>query len=141
VIDPLRLLERVHGHVGWLTAALLVHPALVLPRRAHVTVALATASATLSAALGVGVYGPYRESLRAAIFAESARIGWLFERKEHLAFGAVVFAWIGAIAYAAGQRASSDRLTKLARRAFLISAALALLVAALGTYVASFRSF
>jgi hypothetical protein len=138
VIDTLRLLERIHGHVGWLTAALLVHPAFALRR---LSVTLATAGATLSAALGFWIYGPYREELRSAIFTEAPRIGWLFERKEHLSFGAVLFAWVGALAYAAGQRAAGDRFTRLARSAFLISAALAFAVAALGTYVASMRSF
>ena len=42
-------------------------------------------------------------------------IGLLFERKEHLAFGAVVLAWAGAAAYFAAPRRRSPRASACAR--------------------------
>ncbi|MDP9148378.1 MAG: hypothetical protein M3O36_00335, partial [Myxococcota bacterium] len=111
LLDPLRLEEHVHGHLGWLAVAALVHPAILLRgprRRAHFAVGLAVALVSVTGALGVLLYGPYRDRLRQPLFARSAAIGYLFERKEHLAFGAFVFAWAGAIAYAAELRADGS---------------------------------
>ena len=101
-IDGLSLVEHIHGHAGWLAAIALIHPAVVLrrpSRRAHLAVVLATVLVTLTAALGLALYGPYREALRQPIFASAPVVGYLFERKEHLAFGAVFLAWAGASAY------------------------------------------
>jgi hypothetical protein len=147
LLDPVRLIEHVHGHLGWLAAAVLVHPAIVLrsrTRRAHVAVGLATAFVTVAAALGVWLYVAYRERLKQGIFIHAPSVGLLFERKEHLAFGAVIMAWAGAAAYAAAERATPETratLRTIAFRAFCASAALAVLVAVLGTIVAVYRSF
>ena len=147
LLDPLRLFEHIHGHLGWLAAATLVHPAIVLrsrTRRAHLAVGLSTALVTVAAAMGVGIYGAYRERLKQGIFLQAPVMGLLFERKEHLAFGAVVLAWAGAAAYFAAPAATPktrDRLRVVAFRAFCASAALGLVVAALGTVVATYRSF
>lgn len=68
----------------------------------------------------------------------------MFERKEHLAFGAVVLAWAGAAAYFAAPRATPkmrETLRTIAFRAFCASAALAVLVALLGTIVAVYKTF
>ncbi|MDF2695035.1 MAG: hypothetical protein K0S65_3418 [Labilithrix sp.] len=146
-LDPLRLSEHVHGHLGWLVAALLVHPAIVLrnpKRRAHLAVALATAAVTIVGASGAWLYVAYRAELKQGIFAHAPAIGLLFERKEHLAFGAVVFAWAGCAAYFGAARATPHvqaLLRTIAFRAFVASAALALVVAALGTIVAVYKSF
>ena len=143
----LRLLEHVHGHLGWLAAAVLVHPAVVLRdrrRRAHLAVALATGGVTVGAALGLLLYVWWRELLKQQVFFEAPAIGLLFERKEHLAFGAVVLAWAGAAAYFAAPRASGatrERLRTIAFRAFVAAAALAIAVAAIGTYVAAHATF
>jgi hypothetical protein len=147
LLDPVRLIEHVHGHLGWLAAAVLVHPAIVLrsrTRRAHVAVGLATAFVTVAAALGVWLYVAYRERLKQGIFIHAPSVGLLFERKEHLAFGAVIMAWAGAAAYVAAERATPETratLRTIAFRAFSASAALAVLVAVLGTIVAVYRSF
>jgi hypothetical protein len=146
-LDPLRLIEHVHGHLGWLSAAILVHPAIVLrsrERRAHLAVGLATTFVTVASAVGVWLYVSYQEKLKQGIFISAPGIGLLFERKEHLAFGAVVLAWAGACAYFAAPRATEQTRTLLrtiAFRAFAASAALAILVAVLGTVVAVYRSF
>jgi hypothetical protein len=149
-LDPSRLGEHVHGHLGWLAAIALVHPALLLrdpARRAHLAVALAVVLATVAAGIGVALYPAYRETLRDPIFVAAPGVGYLFERKEHLAFGAVLFAWVGAVAYvSAGFRpADADDRRRLLRRAahiaFVASAALAIATAVLGVLVASYRTF
>jgi hypothetical protein len=136
-MDTTRLFEHVHGHVGWLAAAVLIHPGILLrrpERRAHLAVGLATAFVTVAAALGAWLYVPYRARLKQGIFVDAPVYGLLFERKEHLAFAAVLFAWAGAAAYFGGRRT-------IALRSFAASATLATSVAALGTVVASYRSF
>lgn len=146
-LDTLRLVERIHGHLGWLAVALLVHPAIVLRnprRRAHLAVALSTGAVTLGAAIGAWLYVDYRAQLRRGIFLEAPSLGLMFERKEHLAFAAVLLAWAGCAAYFGAPRAAPElnaMLRKTAFRAFVASATLAMVVAVLGTWVAVFRSF
>lgn len=136
-MDTTRLFAHVHGHLGWLAAAALLHPAIVLRRkdkRARLAVGLATGFATFAAALGAWLYVPYRAQLKQRIFLDAPAYGLLFERKEHLAFAAVLFAWAGAAAYASDHRV-------LSQRSFAAAAALAIIAAAVGTIVASYRSF
>jgi hypothetical protein len=146
-LDPLRLLEHIHGHLGWLSAAILVHPALLLrskTRRADLAVGIATALVTAGSALGLWLYVAYRDALKQAIFLHAPGYGLLFERKEHLAFGALLLAWAGGAAYFAARRAAEPVRTTLrtiAYRAYVASAALALIVAVLGTVVAVYKSF
>ena len=147
LLDPLRLTEHIHGHLGWLAAAILIHPAVVLrsrTRRAHLAVALATVFITVAAGIGAWIYVAYRERLKQGIFMHAPVVGLLFERKEHLAFGAVLLAWTGAAAYFAALRATPptrERLRTIAFQSFCASAALSVLVAILGTVVAVYRSF
>lgn len=147
LLEPARLFEHVHGHLGWLAAATLLHPAIVLrsrTRRAHLAVGLSTGLVTVAAAIGTWLYVFYRERLKQGIFIHAPSMGLLFERKEHLAFGAVLLAWAGAAAYFAAPRAPSDtqqRLRTLAFHAYCASAALAVLVAVLGTVVATYKTF
>jgi hypothetical protein len=146
-LDVVRVAEHVHGHLGWLSAAALLHPAILLrnPRRkAHLSVGLSTGFATCVGALGAWLYGPYRDRLKQHIFIEARWVGLMFERKEHLAFGAILLAWAGASAYAAaiGARPTLQaQLRAFAFRAFVLSSALALVTACLGTLVASFKTF
>lgn len=147
--DAARLGEHVHGHLGWLAAIALAHPAIFLRRlgrRAHLSVALAVGLATLTGALGATLYPAYRDRLRQPIFASAPTLGALFERKEHLAFGAVLLAWVGAVTYATAQFrcddvGMSDALRKAAHWAFVAAALLAVATAVLGTVVASYRTF
>jgi uncharacterized membrane protein len=147
LIDPVRIQEHVHGHIGWLAAIALIHPAIVLRRtnrRAHLAVGLAVGVVTLAAGLGVAIYGDYRDQLRQSIFQQARGIGYLFERKEHLAFGAVVLAYAGAVAYVAATRLEGDtqaRLRKAAHWAFVAAAAMAVVTAALGTVIAAYKTF
>jgi hypothetical protein len=146
-LEFLRVREHVHGHLGWLAALALIHPAILLRRagrRAHWAVGFAVGLVTVAAAMGLSFYDAYRERLRQPIFASAPAIGYLFERKEHLAFGVVAFTWIGAITYAAAISADAtlrDPLRRVAHRAFVISATLAVIAATLGTAVAAYKTF
>ncbi len=146
-LDPMRVLEHVHGHLGWLSAASLLHPAIVLRnprRRAHLAVGLSVAFVTATGAIGAYLYGPYRDTLKQQIFIHTPSVGYLFERKEHLAFGAVLLAWAGAIAYAAATRAEEGLrapLRTFAFRAFVGACLLTVCTAVLGVAVAVVRTF
>ena len=144
----LRVLERIHGHGGWLAVAALLHPAIILrnpKRRAPLSVALSTSFATAFGLLGAYIYPQYRLRLKQRIFMESPSIGWLFERKEHLAVGAIAFALAGCIAHFATRTFDDDAhrvvVARLAHRSFVVSFVLALTVAILGVVVASHKSF
>jgi hypothetical protein len=144
----LRVLERIHGHLGWLTVAALLHPAIILRnplRRARLSVALATLFAVATALLGGYIYPLYRERLKQHIFIEAPRVGWLFERKEHLAVGAVGLALVGCVAHLSApifeDQAIRKSVARLAHRAFVGAFVIGLLVAAFGVAVASFKSF
>jgi hypothetical protein len=146
-IDPVRLAERIHGHLGWLAAIALMHPAILLrhiKRRAHLSVGLAVGGVTAVFALGCAIYPAYRERLRQHIFQEGRPIGYLFERKEHLAFGALLLAWAGGLAYVSAMRVEGparDSLRRASHLAFVLACVLALVTASLGIVVASFKSF
>jgi uncharacterized membrane protein len=147
LIDPLRIEEHLHGHIGWLAAIALIHPAVVLrrtTRRAHLAVGLSVGMVTVAGGLGAGIYGDYREKLRQSIFQQARVMGYLFERKEHLAFGAVLLAYAGALAYVVATRLQGDareRLRRAAHWSFVAAAVMAVLTAALGTVVAAYRTF
>jgi hypothetical protein len=144
----LRLLEHVHGHLGWLSVAALLHPAILLRnarRRARLSVSLATGFVLVTAVLGATIYPLYRERIKQHLFIEAPRIGWMFERKEHLAVGAVAFAVAGCAAHLTAPLVADERIHRtlavVAHRAFLVAFALALTAAVLGVAVASYRSF
>ena len=145
--DPIRIWERVHGHLGWLAAIALVHPAIMLrryKRKAHLSVALSVGIVSTVFGIGLAIYPDYRERLRQHIFIEGRPIGYLFERKEHLAFGAVLLAWAGAITCFAAMRVEGDTRDSMRRAshwAFVAAAVLTLVTASLGIVVAAFKTF
>jgi alpha-beta hydrolase superfamily lysophospholipase len=134
--QTLRIVEHIHGHSGWLAAVALLHPAIVLRRNrgGAWAVGLATGLVTVVAGVGVWLYTPFREHVRQRLFQTAPSVGMLFERKEHLAFGAVMFAWVGALAYVGKQRV-------LSHRAYVAAAGIAITAAILGTVAASYRTF
>jgi hypothetical protein len=143
-----RALAHVHGHLGWLAVAALAHPAWLLrtgERRARGAVGGATALTTLAVGLGLWLYPHYRACIKHDLFVEAAAFGWLFERKEHAAFGALAFAWAGCLAHAAtppaGEPAQKRSLARAAWVAFVCATLCALGAAAAGTAVASKRGF
>jgi hypothetical protein len=144
----LRVAEHVHGHMGWLSAAALLHPAILLrnpKRRAKLAVAVTTAFVTASGLLGAWIYPDYRAQLKQQIFIHTPKIGWLFERKEHLAVGAIGFAWIGCIAHLTAWSFADDALkgtvSVMAHRAYVIAFLLCLVVATIGVVVATHSTF
>lgn len=144
----LRVLERIHGHMGWLAVAALLHPAILLRnprRRARLSVGLAVASVVVVGALGGVIYPPYRALLKQRIFLERPALGWMFERKEHLAVGAIVFALVGGALHLTAPLFPGEEARLLAARAahrsFVFAFAFALVVAVLGVAVASYSSF
>ena len=143
----LRVAEHLHGHLGWLAAAALVHPAVILrkaERRAHLAVGLGVGIATTAAVMGMALYPSYREQLKPTIFADATSVGLAFERKEHLAFGAIMMAWAGASAYVASRLAAAGAAAPLRRAShacFVVAALFAVVTAVLGTCVAAYRTF
>lgn len=94
--DWLRVAERLHGHLGALAVVALLHPVVLLRdprRRASWSVGLATALVSSVFAGGIALYPAYRAQLKRSIFVDAPTLGWMFERKEHLAFAAMAFAW------------------------------------------------
>ena len=143
----LRLLERVHGHIGWLAVIALIHPAVLLKRpgrRARLAVLLTALTVTAAGGMGAWIYPDYRVLVKPLLFQDAPAIGWWFERKEHLAVGALSLTWIGALAHFGHPycpAAQQPGLARIAHRAFIIALLLTAAVASIGTVVASYRSF
>lgn len=141
-----RSLQHLHGHIGWLAALALAHPAVLLrrPERRVFGAALAsTALVTVAALLGALIYPSYRETVKPAIFAAAPAVGFLFERKEHLGIAALALAWCGLSMYLLAHRREAPR-ADLGRAAFVSYAGAAIaatLAASGGLIVACYRSF
>ncbi len=98
--ETLHTLAQIHGLGSWLALALLLLSSVrsrriptPIPTSIFVTAAAATCMTSLSAAIGFALHFPYQYRLRQRIFLESETLGRLFERKEHLAFGALLLSW------------------------------------------------
>lgn len=140
----LRFLAQLHGHIGWLAAAALLHPALLLPARRARGVALAATILTVSCVVfGSALYPSYRGAIKRPLFVAASRLGWAFERKEHLAFAAATCALLGLVAVVLADRRPEERARylQLARRAYTAAFVFAVVVALIGTLVASVRGF
>ncbi len=149
VVRWLQVAARMHGHIGWLVAVLAAHPAWFLERlhaRRRLVLSLgATIAITLVGLSGAALYVPYRQLLRREVFRVSTALGYLFERKEHLAYASVLLTWIGAgLVLRATRRAdhaTHGTALRGARIAYAFAALFALVVAALGTWVSAHVSF
>lgn len=140
------LLEAIHGHVGVLAMAALLHPPLLLwsgkplSRNARISLAASLALVALAFALGLWIYPEYREQVKPELFRSHVREGLLFETKEHLAWIALVTATgAGLAGLVAPPRAAQVR--RIAARVFLGAALACVLTVALGTWIASVQSF
>jgi hypothetical protein len=105
------LLARVHGHLGWIGVALLLHPVLFLgrpggARRARPLAWAAVALLTVQSALGAAAYPAYRQGPKRLLLQHALGAAQAFEVKEHLAFCALVLAWGGALALDGHPRAA-----------------------------------
>lgn len=140
----LRFLAQLHGHLGWLAAAALLHPALLLSARRGRGVAFVATLATVSSVVfGSALYPSYRAAIKRPLFVLDGRIGWAFERKEHLAFAAASCALLGLVAVLLADRRPEqrERYLSLGRRSYAAAFVFALAVALIGTLVASVRGF
>lgn len=144
-VEALRLFERIHGHLGWLTFAALLHPAIVLRnplRRARLSTSLATAITATTFAIGAIIYTDYsRGGLRHDMYTASRFYGVLFERKEHLAIGVLGFAIAGWLVHVFAFDRSRPSRARFAHLAFMAAAALDFLVSAFGTAISAFKSW
>ena len=145
-MTTLRLLETVHGHLGVLAAAALLHPAILMRRGAALSyrskwaVMLSTAFAVAAFGSGLVVYPAYREAVRARLFLQSTAAGFLFETKEHIAFAVIALA-IGGCTCAMAAPKADAHLRQSAAWLFAAGAGLCLTVVALGSYVTAVQGF
>lgn len=158
-VEALRRIASVHGLLAWISAALLGLAAGLLARRsptpqqrqiqkpALAVSALATALAALVSGFGMLLHEPYLNRLRQRIFVKDPALGWLFERKEHFAFGSLGLALSGLASLAAlallerrlarpGTSILAPSLRRAALTAYAASAGLALAACILSTLVA-----
>jgi hypothetical protein len=161
-VEELRALARVHEIVAWVaTAALAVASGIIFraPARRGPVIAIsavAILSITLAGALGLSLEDAYRSRIRQRLFVEQPALGWLFERKEHLAFGAILLGWSGLLslvtALILGARparrteaelseALASELRAAAKVGWAGAAILALAACAASTIVARYASF
>ena len=115
--DAARVVEHAHGHLGWLAAAVLAHPGFVLwrgKRKAHFSVACAAVVPTLAGALGMWVYGPYRDRVKQSIFIDARWIGLLVREEGTPRVRRYPPGWAGAAAYALSVSAETFRSTLIA---------------------------
>ena len=98
------LFARLHGHLGWLGLAVLLHPILLLSRGGalsrlgRLTVWLALALITAPYAAGLLLYPTYRSAVKPALISSALPWAMAFETKEHLAFFTVVLTLSGGTA-------------------------------------------
>ncbi|HLM75645.1 MAG TPA: hypothetical protein VK459_23185 [Polyangiaceae bacterium] len=163
-LEALRRIAAVHGLLAWVSAALLAIATGLLARRRPVprytiaASALATAFTAIVSGLGMLLHEPYLSRLRQRIFVKDPALGWLFERKEHFAFGSLGLALGGLASLAVlvlvdrrlirgtnvGPAPTSPVLIALRRAvltAYIASTALALAACILSSLVARRFSF
>jgi uncharacterized membrane protein len=148
-LDGLRLIERVHAVAAWAATFGLVAAAALAasPRRRSLRPVLAMATALLvaAAALGVLLHDPFRYRLRQRLFIEAPALGWLFERKQHAAFAAVMLAVCALAAFFRHERAGTgdeaETLRGTATLAGLAAAGLALAASIASLIVARHAHF
>jgi hypothetical protein len=109
------VLERLHGHVGWLALALLLHPVLTLRLRrgwgrwTQLTADLAVALLAAPYVIGLIIYPGYRAWVKPDLLREAPAIAAAFETQEHLAAFALALAVGGALTLRAGRRSPAAR--------------------------------
>ncbi|MDI1443369.1 hypothetical protein [Polyangium sp. 6x1] len=152
--ELLRRVALVHGVLAWISAVALVALAVILvrlrkdarlSRGIHLAALATTTLVTAAFATGAWLDLPYRVHLRQRLFLASRALGWLFERKLHLSFGALVFAGLALVALFAagpdGHDESSRALRRASRLGYVASAIFALAACVIGTVVATRARF
>lgn len=153
-LEALRALSRAHALVAWMATAALIAAATAsaLPRARRLLGALGAVAAALVASagvLGALLHDGYRARLRQKLFVSSASLGWLFERKLHLGFGAAMLA-ASALSITIllrraerrrGPSAPREEHARAARIAWISAALLALFASVASAIVARRSSF
>ena len=149
--DTIETLARLHGVTAWASTVALAGVAILFLRSRRAAspmpawaspIALALTATT--SALGVLVHDPYRSELRQKLFLASTKLGWLFERKLHLAFGCALLASLALASTSALRRATEGSRRDLARSAalgWIVSALFALAASVISAVVAKHRHF
>jgi hypothetical protein len=142
----LEIVQAIHGHLGVLAAAALVHPAILLRKGKPLTRAnrwslgLAAGFTLAAFSSGLWLYGPYRDLVRRPLFAESVPAGFAFETKEHLALFALSLAAGAALAALSAPR-NAPAIRRAAALFFALASLITVMAAALGTFVQAVRGF
>lgn len=145
-MNPLALWTAIHGYLGVLAAAALLHPAILLRRGSPLSrggrwsVGLTALVTTLGFSLGIFLYGSYRAEVKRPLFTESIRAGLLFETKEHIAVGVVALTLGAALAALYAPR-DARTIRRVAALLFVFAALACIATASLGSYVTAVRSF
>jgi hypothetical protein len=123
---------RLHAALAWMSVAALAAALFATLSRRSFARPVVAASAALCAATfitGAMLHLPFQSKLRQRLFLLSSSLGWMFERKEHVAFG--VLALSGCVLFATwAERAAAQggdaRAARSLRRASVIALAAAL---------------
>jgi hypothetical protein len=145
--ETLLWIARAHAIAAWMATAAIAAAAWATVARGPGALAArigaaAAVLATVAGGLGALLEEPYRARLRQKLFLLSPDLGWLFERKLHLAFAAIVLGWGGLSAIAAARIAARSRgeapadLGRSAKIAWIAAAALAIAASAISVVVA-----
>jgi hypothetical protein len=144
--DVVRRLILVHGIVAWIDALLLLAVAILLLRerwpdkpwfrRLAIT---ATLGAIASFASGLALEMHYRLHVRQRLFVASKSLGWLFERKMHLAFGVFLFATMGLFTLLLVRE--DPRFVRALRAAFVLAALFAVITCVISSIVGIYKPF
>jgi hypothetical protein len=138
--EQLLSLERVHAIAAWAATAAIALSAWLFVRSSPWRRWAGAAAAVLAlgaAGTGLWLHDPYRSRLRQRLFVDAPSLGWLFERKQHLAVAAVLLALS---ALATPERLSPDPTDALGSRDLRRAAALAWTSSALLALAASIAS-
>ena len=135
------LAARLHGALGLLALALLLHPVFGLRRPgppsplARLAAAMAGGITLLVASFGAVLYPSYRAGVKPGLVRGALPLAKLFESKEHIGFFAAVLALGAAGLLLSAPRSPAAR--RAARWMFGLAALCAAITAALGMVVAS----
>lgn len=134
-------LEQLHGLLGVLGAALILHPVVTLrtakrpSRWTQFTADLGAALWVAPFVIGWQIYPSYRHHIKPRLWVEQHQVALSFESKEHLAFLATTLAVAGALTLRAGSR--ERELVRLAHALFLTAWGCGAVTAILGVHVSS----
>jgi hypothetical protein len=148
-VESLRTLVQIHGALAWVSLAALAAAVFAVWRRrprGALLVALAASLGVATFVTGAMMHLPFQVKLRQRLFLASVTLGWLFERKEHAAFGALALSlggvlalWASRLAERGGGEAAKAAPELRRAGALALSAALAFEVLALAVSMAASR--